>query len=236
MKKTDFEKHFKKEAWRLVEKTNYYISNFGRILLPNGEIAKLEYSERQKCHVFRHRPVYQMVAKAFPDICGEWFEGCHVHHINHNRMDSCANNLIVLTAEEHMRYHADSSITKERKGTNIKIREYDKDWTEVYIYQTVKECCSLNNLRYGDLKWGLENQVLDLTNGYTENEFSLEKHPIAIFDKTLLVHKCTYENISECSKETTLPIELILFFMEHHFMSDKEIEDDIEYNEDDELE
>lgn len=45
------------------------------------------------------------LAKNNPDICGEWFEGCEVHHKDFNRLNDVAENLICLTPEEHHRIH-----------------------------------------------------------------------------------------------------------------------------------
>ena len=50
-------------------------------------------------------PYSHYVAKNNPDICGEWFEGCEVHHINHISNDDRPENLIVLTKEEHHQIH-----------------------------------------------------------------------------------------------------------------------------------
>lgn len=55
--------------------------------------------------------VSHLVAKAYPEICGKWFEGCEVHHKNHNPSDNRAKNLIVLSAEEHKKYHSLSTET-----------------------------------------------------------------------------------------------------------------------------
>lgn len=45
------------------------------------------------------------IAKNNPDICGEWFEGCEVHHKDFNRLNDVAENLICLTPEEHHIMH-----------------------------------------------------------------------------------------------------------------------------------
>ena len=50
-------------------------------------------------------PVSVLVAKAFPEICGEWFEGCQVHHKDGNRINNSPSNLIVCTKEQHNLYH-----------------------------------------------------------------------------------------------------------------------------------
>lgn len=50
--------------------------------------------------------VHIIVAKAFPEICGEWFEGFHVHHKDGNPLNNIATNLIVLTVQEHLSLHS----------------------------------------------------------------------------------------------------------------------------------
>lgn len=45
--------------------------------------------------------ISNLVAKAFPEICGEWFDGCQVDHLNTIRTDNRAINLKVCTAKEN---------------------------------------------------------------------------------------------------------------------------------------
>lgn len=75
------------------------------------------------------------LAKQNPDICGEWFEGCEVHHINYNKTDDRPENLVCLTKEEHKKIHSKpidvyyknkfigrySSMTEAAKDNNISI-------------------------------------------------------------------------------------------------------------------
>ena len=58
--------------------------------------------------------IHQLVAKAFPDICGEWFDGCQVDHINCDKNDNTAWNLRVCTAKENM--NNPITIEKHRKN------------------------------------------------------------------------------------------------------------------------
>lgn len=53
--------------------------------------------------------IYITIAKLFPEICGEWFEGCQVDHINCNRSDNRAENLRCCTASQNMQ----NSLTKQ---------------------------------------------------------------------------------------------------------------------------
>ena len=46
-----------------------------------------------------------LVAKAFPEICGEWFEGCEVHHKDFNKLNNVPENLIILSSSEHHKLH-----------------------------------------------------------------------------------------------------------------------------------
>lgn len=45
------------------------------------------------------------IAKNNPDICGEWFEGCEVHHKDFNKLNDTPENLICLTSLEHHKLH-----------------------------------------------------------------------------------------------------------------------------------
>ena len=49
--------------------------------------------------------VHRLVAQSFPEICGKWFDGCHVHHKDFNPINNNANNLIILSKKEHIQLH-----------------------------------------------------------------------------------------------------------------------------------
>lgn len=47
--------------------------------------------------------VHEIVARAFPEICGTWFEGCEVDHIDGDKTNNKASNLRVVTHTMNMR-------------------------------------------------------------------------------------------------------------------------------------
>lgn len=59
------------------------------------------------CENGKHKKImfHIIVAQAFPEICGEWFEGCEVHHKDRNPLNNKPQNLICLTKEEHLKEH-----------------------------------------------------------------------------------------------------------------------------------
>ena len=73
------------------------------------------------------------VAKAFPEICGEWFDGCEVHHKDGNPLNNEASNLIVCTKAEHLAFHmdlkkrlAEKEKIKNRQSFNDVLNEFKK--------------------------------------------------------------------------------------------------------------
>ena len=45
--------------------------------------------------------VHRLVARAFPEICGEWFEGCQINHKDENPENNKAINLETCTAKHN---------------------------------------------------------------------------------------------------------------------------------------
>ena len=58
--------------------------------------------------------ISRLVARAFPEICGEWFDECQVDHINGNRDLNVAWNLRVCTAKENM--NNPITVSREREA------------------------------------------------------------------------------------------------------------------------
>lgn len=63
---------------------------------------------------------YIVGAQAFPEICGEWFEGCEVHHKDFNSLNDNIYNLQVLSVSDHRKLHSESETTKKRQSESHK--------------------------------------------------------------------------------------------------------------------
>ena len=84
--------------------------------------------------------VHRLVAKAFPEICGEWFEKCEIDHINGVRDDNRAENLRVVSHAKNcnnpitlQKYHE----TGIKKGA--KIDQFTLDGEIVKTWNSYKE-------------------------------------------------------------------------------------------------
>lgn len=84
-----------KNGWKNIEKKEEYQPK--GIIIDGYRRVSISRNKRMFYHV--------LVAKAFPEICGEWYEGCQVHHINFDSLDNRPENLIVLSPSEHSKLH-----------------------------------------------------------------------------------------------------------------------------------
>lgn len=106
------------EVWRQIEDyPDYYVSNLGRIvnkiscvILQSGSCKRYHRITLKDKTFLIHR----IVAKAFPEICGKWFEGCEVHHLDFNPLNNRVDNLIVCTSKEHDVYHHEKRVEQGR--------------------------------------------------------------------------------------------------------------------------
>lgn len=100
------------EIWRPMKggEGRYLISNTGKIKGRGGNLLHpytLNHKGYQRVSVIvegvrKQMMVHRLVAEAFPDICGEMFDGCTVDHINTITNDNRAQNLRVCTLKENI--------------------------------------------------------------------------------------------------------------------------------------
>ena len=172
-----------KEEWRPIDGCNgkYEVSNLGRIkslyvnrligtfldikkhgktIFPwqkNVIVHLTEENKRRKFYVSR------LVAFAFPEICGEYFEGAEVDHLDGDRTNNVATNLKWKTHTDNMR----NPITRSRKinGKNSKpVIQYDlngnfiREWPSIIEcyrsgFTTVQKCVKGKRNHCGGYKW-----------------------------------------------------------------------------------
>lgn len=113
------------EIWRDIDdwKGFYQVSNLGRVrsldgvqfheegglIKKRGQMLKPCKNKKtgylicifQRFKKKKNNLVHRLVAKAFPEICGEWFEDCVVDHIDTIRDNNKAENLRVVTHHEN---------------------------------------------------------------------------------------------------------------------------------------
>ena len=114
-----------KEIWRDIDnwKGFYQVSNLGRVrsldgfqfheegglMKKKGQILKSAKNKKTGYLICSFKRfgrtktnlVHRLVAKAFPEICGEWFENCVVDHIDTVRDNNIAENLRIVTHHEN---------------------------------------------------------------------------------------------------------------------------------------
>lgn len=138
---------------RVVNNNGGYDYRKGRVLKTAENRGYLQVALCKNGKTKTHK-VHQIVARAFPEICGEWFEGCEIDHIDGMRNNNKAINLKTCTKSENMRNPITTIKISEIKKKPILqftqdgefIREWDCALTaskELHI----SRCSILNSLK-----------------------------------------------------------------------------------------
>lgn len=119
------------EIWKDIEgHEGYQVSNMGRvkslerIITIGGKeclfkehfkkpnVTPRGYLRVNLCYGGKYKTIliHRLVAKAFPEICGEWFDGCECDHLNTDRTDNRAENIRVVSKKTNM----NNPITKKK--------------------------------------------------------------------------------------------------------------------------
>lgn len=106
-----------KEIWRDIKDYEglYQVSNKGRvrsikdknhIYIIEGSITEYGYRNVRLCKdcVKKAFRVGRLVGFAFPEICGEYFDGAQINHKNENKLDNRAENLEWCTQKYNLNY------------------------------------------------------------------------------------------------------------------------------------
>ncbi len=119
------------EIWRDIADYEgiYQVSNLGRVRRTGGKVLSIHINKQRKnrCTVvlsFDHKQarkaIHQLVAYAFPEICGEYFEGAEIDHKDTDPTNNRAENLHWVTRSGNMHNpltikHLQASMTEERR-------------------------------------------------------------------------------------------------------------------------
>lgn len=112
----------------------------------------------------------RVVAKAFPEICGEWFDECEVHHIDEDPTNDKAENLMVLSHEDHVKMEHPK--TRGHIGYTHSIPVYQYTLSGNYITKWKSTVTAAERL--GISRSGIANVVCgisDTSGGYMWKQF-----------------------------------------------------------------
>lgn len=132
--------------------------------------------------------VHEIVARAFPEICGDWFEGCEVDHIDADKTNNKATNLRVVThtmnmrnpntiwkkqGENHPMYgrtHDQTTKDKMSKANANKrnVSIYSFDGSLIGKFESVKEAAKYMNVSLKTIKNYSKDKELHKRKFYTE--------------------------------------------------------------------
>ena len=153
-----------------------------QIVAPNGYV-QVALSINGKPRTAR---VHEIVARAFPEICGEWFEGCEVDHIDADKTNNIATNLRVVThtmnmrnpntiwkkqGENHPMYgrtHDQTAKDKMSKAGKRNVSIYSFDGSLIGKFESVKEAAKYMNVSVKTIKNYSKDKELHKNKFYTE--------------------------------------------------------------------
>lgn len=165
------------EIWRKIEEFDYEVSNLGRIRnLRTGRIRKYSKNNKGYYHVSlwnkqkrKDYLVHRLVARAFPEICGEWFEGCDINHKNCITTDCRAINLETCTTQYNVTYNgARQKCGKKllnRSDESKPVTQYTLKGVLVATYSSIAEAARQMEIFKGNI-WKCCKGIYKQTGGY----------------------------------------------------------------------
>lgn len=101
-----------------------YVTEDGRVFGPTQKERKIKINpkrqNRKQVNTSKGKIyVHILVAKAFPEICGEWFDGCEVHHKDGDATNNNATNLQIVSKKQHWLLHKSLLVQEDVNGKVI---------------------------------------------------------------------------------------------------------------------
>lgn len=144
----------------------YEVSSLGRIKsIKKKIILKPFISNRGYYRIRLHKDkkgknhsLHRIVAQVFPEICGEWFEGCVINHKDCNTLNNMASNLEVCTAAYNNSYlDHNQKISESKKGKPIKpnrpkiVGQYTLDGKLIATYPSARQTGKQTKINYSHI-------------------------------------------------------------------------------------
>ena len=95
--------------------------------------------------------VGQVVAYAFPEICGEWFEGAEVNHKNEDKTDNRACNLEWVDKKTNVNWGTRNQRARETKLNgkgSVNVAQYDLDGNLIAVWPSTREIERVNGYNH----------------------------------------------------------------------------------------
>lgn len=151
------------EIWKPIDiNEQYLVSNFGNVFNKKNKKllkpikTKKGYSQvhfYMGDHKYKVFLIHRLVAKAFPEICGEWFEGCQINHKDECKSNNIASNLEVCTQKYNLEYNNGQARRGMKK--RVPVAQYDlqgifiKEWDSAttiekelgFSRESITSCC-----------------------------------------------------------------------------------------------
>ena len=81
--------------------------------------------------------IHRLVAQAFPEICGEWFDGCVVNHKDENPSNNVAWNLEVCTQAYNSSYGTARERSKKKRQKPVIQYSHDGEYIKTWESATI---------------------------------------------------------------------------------------------------
>lgn len=150
------------EIWKDIEGYEglYQVSNMGRvkslprrttrggILKTNSSARYLQVDLSKNGESILHS-IHRLVATAFPDICGVYFDGAEVNHKDENTHNNKAENLEWCT--KHYNNNYGTRVERIVKKTSKPVNQYTKDGRLIAEYSSASEAERQTGIHQGNI-------------------------------------------------------------------------------------
>lgn len=112
-------------GWTKINKYNKDISDW-LFIKPDGSIYNAKYDNCVETHLSNGYKMLNDIKQYYIHIIlaslykEEYYEGCHIHHIDEDKLNNSLSNLSILSAEEHMSIHAKDRMSNSKRDSNGK--------------------------------------------------------------------------------------------------------------------